>query len=192
MSGSIAEERIRAKGEAMLRALFPDARIIHELVLQQGGVRIDLAAVTPDRLICIEIKSERDVLKRLADQAVVMKRVCDAWAVLVASKHLDAARGIGGWSHVYDEDNREHCGSTLFRDAMKGLCNAPARLDMLWAEELRFISCPRRNAPRLMCIQAATDTMTGAQVRRAVCAQLRVRHFPRADPAIFPATSLAA
>ncbi len=45
MAGSVAEERIRAKVEAAFRRRWPEARIIHELVLDQGGVRIDLAAV---------------------------------------------------------------------------------------------------------------------------------------------------
>jgi hypothetical protein len=181
MSGSAAEERIRAKGEAMLRALFPSARIIHELVLKQGGVRIDLAAVTPGRLICIEIKSERDVLTRLPDQVAAMRQVSDAYGVLTAAKHLDKVREIAGWLHTAEEDARDRLGGDLFRDAHSGLCNAPARLDMLWADELRAISCPRRDAPRAMCTASATDTMTGAQVRKAVCEALRARHFPRAD-----------
>lgn len=186
MSGSAAEERIRAKGEAMLRALFPTARIIHELMLRQGGCRADLAAVTPDRLIGLEIKSERDVLTRLPAQAEAMDQVCDAWGVLVAGAHLEKVRALDTrlWLVAAAEDDRERLGQRLFRDSFSGLCNAPARLDMLWADELRIISCPRRDAPRRMCIQAAADHLTGVQVRRAVCAALRARAFPRADPAI--------
>lgn len=185
MAGSPAEERIRAKGEAMLRAVFPAARIVHELALEQYGVRIDLAAVTLDRLICLEIKSERDVLARLPAQVDAMARVCDAWGVLVASRHRDATCQLLGRSlPVAEEDRREALGSYLFRSAHDGLCNGPARLEMLWADELRAIRCPRRDAPRGMCIQAASDSMTGSEVRRAVCAALRSRSFPRADAAI--------
>lgn len=66
MHGSEAEVRIRDKTEALLRECFPDARIVHEFPL--GGVRMDIAAVTPDSLILAEIKSERDTLDRLANQ----------------------------------------------------------------------------------------------------------------------------
>jgi hypothetical protein len=192
MSGSEAEERIRAKGEAMLRAVFPSARIVHELVLEQFGVRIDLAAVTTDRLICLEIKSERDVLTRLAAQVEAMTRVSDTWGVLVAAKHRDAICQLLGRSlPVAEEDRREALGSYLFRSAHEGLCNAPARLEMLWADELRAICCPRRAAPRGMCIQAASDSMTGSEIRRAVCSALRARSFPRADPAIATAAVAA-
>lgn len=187
VSGSEAEERIRGKAEALLRVAFPDARIIHELVLQQGGVRIDLAAVTPNRLICVEIKSERDVLTRLPDQVRAMKRVADLWRVCVADAHVDKAREIAGWTATIAERELDAPGyrmGDLARDAMYGLCNAPARLEMLWADELRRICCPSRNAPRRSCIAAASDSMTGADVRRVVCATLRARPFPRADEAI--------
>lgn len=186
---SVAEERIRAKAEAMLRGAFPDARIIHELVLRQGGCRIDLAAVTPDRLICVEVKSERDVLTRLPDQVEAMKRVSDAWCVVTAFKHMDPCRKIAGWLHVAEEDalDRLH----LWRDAMAGTCNAPARLEMLWADELRWVA--RIKGARWACITAASDSMAGAEVRRAVCAQLRARAFPRADEAVpIQAMSIAA
>lgn len=85
MAGSEAEERIRAKAEAFLRRTYPDGRVIHELMLEQGGGRIDLATVTPAKIVIAEIKSERDVLTRLADQvrgAVKISRevyVCTAW-----------------------------------------------------------------------------------------------------------------
>lgn len=185
MSGSAAEERIRAKAESALRHAFPEARIIHELVLQQGGVRIDLAAVTPNRLICVEIKSERDVLTRLPDQVAAMKRVCDAWRVCCADKHLDKVREIAGWIGAVSETELDTPGYGLMRlerDALEGMCNAPARLEMLWADELRLIAGGK--GARMVCIRAASDGKTGAEVRCAVCAALRARHFPRADPAL--------
>lgn len=184
MAGSEAEERIRVKAEASLRQAFPDARIIHELVLRQGGVRIDLAAVTPIRLICVEIKSERDVLTRLPEQVAAMKKVCDTWRVCCADKHISKVRNIAGWIASVSEteiDARGYHMMSMERDALKGVCNAPARLDMLWADELRWIAGTK--GARWHCIRSASDAMTGGQVRRAVCAALRARSFPRADPA---------
>ena len=92
MSGSIAEERIREKVVAEMRVRYGDARIVHELVLDQGGVRIDVAAVGPDYLAVAEIKSERDVLKRLASQVAAARAVAQAIWVVVAPKHLEAIK----------------------------------------------------------------------------------------------------
>jgi hypothetical protein len=103
MAGSAAEERIRAKAEAQLRREFPDARIIHELNMQWGGIRLDLAAVRPDGLTLVEIKSERDVLKRLASQIEAARKVTGDVRVYVAEKHragmIDAHR-----EHLHDKD----------------------------------------------------------------------------------------
>lgn len=210
MSGSVAEERIRAKAEAMLRQLWPDARIIHELVLIQGGERIDLAAVRPDMLIVIEIKSERDVLTRLPKQAEAAMRVADLFGVCIAEKHAGkVARSYETPDDRYrlpydaelliETDDGFHAPYSPFDLGWLGnrreprLCNPADRLEMLWAEELKLVSrapkLSRQPAKRLVC-----ETMTGRQIREAVCATLRARHFPRADPPIlsdlFPVMSV--
>lgn len=73
MHGSEAEVRIRDKAVALLREALPDARIIHEFDL--FGVRMDLAAVTPEEIVLVEIKSERDKLDRLANQISFATRI---------------------------------------------------------------------------------------------------------------------
>lgn len=95
MSGSVAEERIRAKVEAALRREFPAARIVHELNMSQGGIRLDLAAVRTDGLTLVEIKSERDVLKRLRDQVAAARCVTGDVRVYVAEKHRAALVNAG-------------------------------------------------------------------------------------------------
>jgi hypothetical protein len=209
MSGSIAEERIRAKAEALLRRLFPDARIIHELVLCQGGVRIDLAAVRPGYIAALEIKSERDVLKRLPSQIEAAMAVTDLFGVCVAEKHAakfaksyeprsEAKIALPYGAHLLVEtcDGFE-TRFTPFHEAWAGdriqprLCNPADRLEMLWADELRVIS--RSRHPRQAAKQLACETMTGRQLREAVCAALRARPFPRADaPLPWPLQDLAA
>lgn len=182
MAGSEAEERIRAKAEEKLRRVFPTARIIHELMLQQGGCRIDLAAVTEDRLIVVEIKSERDVLKRLDEQYRQAKLVADSILVLLAEKHLDKARDISGWLNTCTENELDRF--DFERYALQQPCNAPARLDMLWAEELRWVAGTDQRANRTFSILKASEYLTGGQVRKRVCAALRSRPFPRADAPI--------
>lgn len=202
MAGSVAEERIRAKAEAMLRSLFPDARIIHELVLQQGGVRIDLAAVRPGFIAAVEIKSERDVLTRLPEQAEAAMRVTDLFGVCVAEKQ---AAKIGKYYAPAEEVKiRLPYGAHLLVETEDGfdtkyspfdpdwrgydriqsrLCNPADRLEMLWAEELKLIS-QRPKLSRSPAKHHICETMNGRQIREAVCSALRSRPFPRADPAI--------
>lgn len=181
---SEAEARIRAKAEAALRAAFPDARIVHELVVKQGSCRLDLAAITPQRLILVEVKSERDVLDRLDRQVTQAKAVSDGFMVCVADKHLEKARNAVGWHLVEREDEiSKHIAAHYFqRNVLMGLCNAPARLEMLWAQELRVVAGTSPKTPRQQSILLASDTMTGAEVRKRVCAALRAREFAEADP----------
>lgn len=80
MRGSVAEERIRAKAEALLREVHPDARIVHEFDL--FGVRMDLAAFTEETMILVEVKSERDTLDRLPRQIKFAKDIGgEVWVV---------------------------------------------------------------------------------------------------------------
>jgi len=91
MAGSECEERIRSVVVDSLRRTMPTARIIHELMLRQGvGPRLDVAAVTPDRIVLVEIKSERDVLKRLQAQVEASLLVTNDVRVVVAEKHRKA------------------------------------------------------------------------------------------------------
>lgn len=227
MAGSEAEERIRAKAVAWLEERCPEARIIHELVLEQGGSRIDLAAVTPDMIVAVEIKSERDVLDRLNHQLEAALKVADH-VVLAASpcKVVKLARlherysdrepcveyrdksgnlmskspaknpdYVGAWPRrvrvliesetgFIDPDPR-----SPFPNPLRNPIGSPRRdlspwhrLWMLWASELQAIS----NLPskREVCAAHITETMTGGDIRRAVCAALRQREFPRADPPV--------
>lgn len=186
MAGSAAEERIRAKAEAALREAWPSARVVHELMLRQGGCRVDLAAITPDRLIVVEVKSERDVLDRLKRQAEQAVEVADGFCVALAEKHWRKA-----WEdrHVSISDAAPEDGILLNlqrnqRRVYEATCNSPARLDMLWASELRRVAMSGAKAARGYSILKASDELPGAEVRRRVCAALRARPFPRGDPPV--------
>jgi hypothetical protein len=106
MAGSDAEEQLRLKAEAQLRQEFPDARIIHELNMQWGGIRLDLAAVRPDGLTLVELKSEKDVLKRLPAQIGAALRITSDVRVYAAEKHRKALI-VAHQRHQCDEDGRE-------------------------------------------------------------------------------------
>lgn len=196
MAGSEAEERIRAKTEAALRARLPSARIIHELDLQ-CGVRIDLAAVAADQMIVAEIKSERDKLARLAKQAKAAERLgIEAWAV-VAERWKDEApealRKERVWGcHIYAE-TPEGIEKTYplpgYREkSMPAWCDYRALLSLLLAPEARALckGIVKSYTPGHVARRHCLETMSGKAIREGVFAALRARHFARADAPVAP------
>lgn len=73
------------------RAKLINARTVlaSELVLGRSGVRADLAILS-DRLIGVEIKTERDTLRRLSRQLIAYRAHCDQVVLILADKHLRA------------------------------------------------------------------------------------------------------
>ncbi len=65
---SSAESDIRAAVVEWVRADTPGARVVHELNVECGETRADVAAIEPERLTLFEIKSKLDTLKRLDKQ----------------------------------------------------------------------------------------------------------------------------
>lgn len=211
MAGSAAEERIRVKAEAAMRRRWPGARIVHELQLEQGGIRIDLAAIGEDFLALAEIKSERDVLKRLRSQIGRAMDVADEVWIVVAEKHEAAIAEIRrsyGEPHTEAEATRRAIqgartmverlgldgGLHLDTWSMRDRPNTPdprCRFDLLWRDEMAS-ALGRHFGGAAIAVSSkmtrsymtglAIEHMTGRELRRAVCAQLRDRTFPRADP----------
>lgn len=192
-----------------MRRRWPDARIVHELQLEQSGIRIDLAAIGEDFLAVAEIKSERDVLKRLASQVERAVAVADEVWIVCAAKHKAAIDDARSWSadeaasarslrkarllvERLDLDGGVHMDP--FSHAMSKrpphIADPRCRFDLLWSGEMR--SALGRHfggatlgvsskLTRSAMTALAVEHMTGRELRRAVCAQLRDRVFPRAD-----------
>lgn len=59
-----------------------------------------------------------------------------------------------------------------------------ALLNMLWADELRWLTGLGLRSCRTTCMEHAREHLTGREIRRGVCAALRAREFPRADEAV--------
>ena len=110
---SEAEKRLRDKAEGLLREIYPDARIVHEF--QVGGARLDIAAITPDRIILVEIKSELDTLDRLPSQLRFARALGGEVWVVYAPKwrepmklrrnHQDIARPVQRQGYTTYADN---------------------------------------------------------------------------------------
>lgn len=89
MTRSFDEQEIRNAVVSRLRQLMPGARIVHELnVAGQGTNRIDVAAIGTEHIVAVEIKSRKDVLKRLEEQWKAFNEVCHFVIVAAHEKHF--------------------------------------------------------------------------------------------------------
>ena len=193
---SSAEREIRDAVVAWWHDREPRARIIHELPLNgfSASGRVDLAAVFPDVIVTMEIKSERDKLTRLEKQFFEMSKRSHDWKIIAHDKW---AEGDGlkdqewmNWSH------REHLWGYPDRSAwsfdryrIDRLVGAPTLLDYLHRQELEdalkdFGRTVRSGMRQWELLREINAVMTGREVVLAVCGALRKREFAEADPAI--------
>lgn len=216
MAGSSSEREIRDYAAGRLREMYPGARIIHELVVR--GCRADLAAVTERSVALVEIKSERDTLKRLPEQARQFSMAAHQVIVIAHERWFDKT--------PYNNGNPRFVPSAELRDGSGGRADiwaypetpdrgmygawrlpswhandpeprASELLGLLWRQELLVecgrhrISCSSRSTCPYLIREMAWH-MTGREIVEAVCRQLRQRHFPEADAPIIEQRSLAA
>ncbi len=93
MTRSLDEQEIRNAVVARLRELLPSYRIVHELnVAGQGSNRIDVAAIGTEHIVGVEIKSRKDVLKRLDEQWKAFNEACHFVVVAAHEKHFTGFR----------------------------------------------------------------------------------------------------
>lgn len=200
---SEAENLIREAAVTRLRQLLPDARIIHELNVEQGTVRADIAAVTEERLYLFELKSAKDTLSRLPTQIRHFHAVCHGLVVVADKKWCGEATAAGypncdaraiirfhGRAELWEWPEQERSWGRDWR-----LPLAPAvpwhhrMLRLLWADELRAIAAANGlpSSSRISGGSIARDLavlVPGKEIERAVCKALRSRSFAWADPAI--------
>lgn len=209
MAGSASEREIRDYAAGRLREMFPGARIIHELVV--GGCRADLAAVQPERIALVEIKSEKDTLKRLPEQVRQFERAAHDVIVIAHERWFDTSPYTNGAARFVPGDElRDGSGSAsvwAFPESADryppGYGNwtppkvwsrrpephAARLLELLWRAELleeafqHRIACSKR-ATQTWLIAEMAWLMSGREIVRAVCRQLRQRSFPEADAPI--------
>ncbi|RWB67575.1 hypothetical protein [Mesorhizobium sp.] len=209
-SRSSAEVEIRDAVVARFRQLWPDARIIHEMNVEGGAARADIAAVQPERLWICEIKSERDTLSRLPQQLRFFGPSCHALIVAahakwtlspgmsgphgkhggrsrLPSKLDEATKGLG---YLYDLWEYPEPVSMRWRQPYTQQVPWYRRmLELLWADEVRAVAAEHRIScmPRTPAYKLAPDIarmLTGREIEHAVCTHLRARTFAEADPPI--------
>lgn len=122
----------------------PYTLIRHELGVQQGRRRVDVAVINGE-LIGYEIKSDRDTLARLGDQAHAYGEVLDRLWLVTTSRYVQPATAIlpAWWGVILatprDEDSHGTPGNVSLRIARRARLNVAqnpfAVAQLLWRAE---------------------------------------------------------
>lgn len=187
---SQAERHLRQLAVDRLRVVAPGARIVHELNIDTGRCRVDIAAIQPERLLFVEVKSRKDKLDRLKEQVRIFGPACHRLAICYASERWswEVIRKEAGWSCDTWPDDK--VSGWTFSNFEHSPPNSSAMLNLLWRDELhdearRAGFQPHSRESRLPLINRLWRGLTGDEVVAAVCRQLRARSFAEADPPIF-------
>lgn len=182
----------------VLRERCRGARIVHELPLRYSTRRIDLAAISPTEIVAVEIKSSRDVPARLEAQlrgflpisGLVIAALAPKWIACpevrsimdrIADNHLDTWTVCAGTGRV------EPGSRWLYRSGASHRPWSLRMLEILHVAELARVAVDHGLGVRSSHARYVTmchDAMRGPEIVRAVCAALRARAFPWADPPI--------
>jgi hypothetical protein len=186
-----AEERaMRDAVMAWGRRRWPDARILHELVI--GERRIDLLFVSTGDLFAVELKSARDRLDRLDGQlreyAFYLPEV---WIAIAPRWEKHKAFRHGGHNVIVVDPPKvaeRRRGEKPHRDEL--VCSR--LLELLWGSEALAIAQRTDVLPRVVHepLPAAhvkkllARLLTGNEIIREVCTELRARALVglRSDP----------
>lgn len=194
-----AEQEIRTAVVEKARQLWPSARIIHELNVEHGSTRADVAVVTNDKLILFEIKSARDKLDRLDDQVTAFESVAHCVVVVGDAKWFVPPPPIvtpQGWtSHPNPEIIKIVAGRAVLwkHDAGSIIVERDFRsgrqwpwhkrmLFLLWRAELERVCFNLRIAvgkrpSRIPMVDQIMSLAKPQEIEAAVLEQLRLREF---------------
>jgi hypothetical protein len=203
---SAAERTMRDAVVPALREICPGSRIVHELNVDHGQCRVDIAAIQERALIFVEIKSGRDTLTRLPKQVELFERCCHQLIIVMDGKffgprYADQIKAIGeyhtgrswwSWPRPDPDSPPYSRGKWHLRGALHlGVEPHAARLlELLWRGELADECARHRIAAgsrttRWDMIRDMAWLMTGQEIAKAVCRQLRKRPMAEGDPPIF-------
>lgn len=203
------EAEVRDPVVQRLRLIRPRARIIHEIQNACHGTnRIDVLAVSPAEIIAVEVKSRRDKLDRLPSQIKAMAGSAHHVIAALHEKFLvtpayrnappglkgtpDEARGAEVWAYpeAGAEAGRTYgCARWVEPPQAVQQCLPYTALDMLWHEELLRLCADlgvarTTRSTRPQMIAALRWSKTGRELTFGICAALRRRACPEADPPI--------
>jgi hypothetical protein len=114
-----------------------DTRIVEEMGIWSGSVRIDIAVINGE-LSGFELKSDRDTLERLPQQADIYSRVFDQVHLVVGARHSQKASAVvpDWWGITVATQNAGKVELSLARSALPNPAPEPYLIaQLLWREE---------------------------------------------------------
>jgi len=191
------ELEMRAAVERWGRERWPEARQVHELVMNRGSVRADMAIIGTDHFVSVEIKSEYDSTERLMNQSGMFRLASPELWLVMHQRHLrdaDLIRylipSIGVVQAVREKPYGGSFQIEVVHEAQRYDPLPVALLSLLWVAELHDEAVRRRlwsgKAPTHAKLTALLErSLNRSEQIEAVCRQLRAREaLWRADPRI--------
>jgi hypothetical protein len=192
---SAEELAMRDAVEAWGRARWPQARVLHELVV--GNCRIDMAFITPDHIAGVEIKSSMDTLDRLPKQLREFSaHLPELWLAHADRWEAGLANATPGvtFGRLQIRDGAVGDWSSWYRPRLT--VTAPT-LALLWRNELHAVAVrhgllsAKARTPAYSIEPLLARRLTGDQIIAEVCHELRSRDRGRfcgsADQALWKA-----
>lgn len=203
-----AELVLRNALEVFCRERWPESRIVHEIVMGEGRVRADVAAIDTAHIAAFEVKGQYDDTTRLLHQ-VGMYQLCvpEVWMVVPVGSHAEDARlirhlipsvgllvGAGrSMQHYYEFDGKDF-GLIVEAEAVPREPVPEMMLEMCWAAELIEICARTRTSvgkkPTRKTMVTALLDLPAPTLQAEVCTALRSRDaLWRADAPISTAAA---
>jgi hypothetical protein len=185
---------MRRAVETWGRAIWPNARLVHELVVR--NTRIDMAFILPTAIIGVEIKSSKDVLARAEKQINTFHQHMQTVFVALAPKWQGSH---GALPHFFGAQS-VICGEAVVHPRVmpkEDRFVTTSMLHLLWGDEARSIAGRMRvsclkTTPLYRVLPDLARMLTGDEIVREVCREIRARDaFPKSkdhppsDPPIF-------
>jgi hypothetical protein len=164
----------------------PDTRIVEELGLCQGDVRVDVAVINGS-LSGFEIKSDQDTLGRLPGQQRVYGMTLDYVTIVAHASHIDAVeRVVPDWWGITEVTSGVGVGVgvalTIAREARQNPHVEPyAVAQLLWRDEVLSLLKARGTAagladkPRRVLWQTLAREVPATELGDLVRRQLKAR-----------------
>jgi len=171
-----------------LRDRHPDALLIPEFcAAKYGDAMIDVAAITPNELIGIEIKGDGDSTARLERQGWVYSRAATRMYLLPAPSLRTKAvvHRPRGWSLIDIENHNLSCKYHVpgrLPNAPAALLNILCKAELLRAGKASGVSCHKGSLVHDIA-NVIAERASLSEIRTAVLAELLNRDWAKMPPA---------
>ncbi|WNZ64195.1 sce7726 family protein [Myxococcus sp. MxC21-1] len=91
---SLRDADIRQPLAQLAAREYPGAQVLHEVGLEYGLVRVDVATISPECPHAFEVKADADTLRRLPVQEMAYSAVFDRCTLVAGERHLERGQAL--------------------------------------------------------------------------------------------------